>query len=458
MARTSCRRIAAADTVAAADAPTRRTVRCVGRRRLGQRPQVKSQAMISAPWFGFGVSIGIGLLIGLERERSKGIGPGRRPAGIRTFTLASLLGAVAMRLGGEAFLALAEAGVMSLTALSYARNRGDDPGLTTEIGLLVMPLLGGLAMSDTSLAAGLGAAVAVIFAAKVPLHGFVTQILTGAEATDGLVFAVATLIIWPQLPDRYLGPLQAFNPHSIWFLVILIMAIGACGHAATRVLGVRFGLPIAGLASGFVSSTATIGSMAGRAARDPASMRAAVAAASFSTVATFIQLALLLAAISRSTFWLMAPALAAGAIGAALYGLAFALRAVTPDAISGAEPGRAFSVGTALGLAAMMALMLFVSAALRYRLGEAGVMIGTIVAGFVDTHSPAISIASLVASMKMTPQDAVLPILAAMTSNAAAKIALAIGAGSRAFALRITPGIVVPIAVAWAMAVLRAFG
>jgi uncharacterized membrane protein (DUF4010 family) len=187
-------------------------------------------------------------------------------------------------------------------------------------------------------------------------------------------------------------------------------------------------------------------------------MRAAVAAAAFSTVATFIQLALLLAAISRSTFWLVAPALAAGAIGAALYGLAFALRAVTPDGISGAEPGRAFSVGTALGLAAMMAVMLFVSAALRYRLGEAGVMVGTIVAGFVDTHSPAISIASLVASAKMTPQDAVLPILAAMTSNAAAKIALAIGAGSRAFALRITPGIVAPIAVAWAIAVLRAFG
>ena len=321
--------------------------------------------MISAPWFGLGVSLGIGLLIGLERERSKGVGSGRRPAGIRTFTLASLLGAVAMHLGGEAFLALVTAGVMILTALAYVRDRSDDPGLTTEIGLLVTPLLGGLAMSDTSLAAGLGAAVAVIFAAKAPLHGFITRILTGAEVTDGLVFAVATLIIWPQLPDRYLGPLQALNPHSIWFLVILIMAIGACGHAATRALGVRFGLPIAGLASGFVSSTATIGSMAGRATRDPASMRAAVAGAAFSTVATFIQLALLLATISRSTLLLMAPALVAGAIVAALYGLGFALRAVTPDGISAAEPGRAFSVGTALGLAAMMAAMLVVSAALQ---------------------------------------------------------------------------------------------
>ena len=190
---------------------------------------------------------------------------------------------------------------MVLTALSYIRGHDEDPGLTTEIGLITTPLLGGLAMSDTLLASGLGVAVAVVFAAKTPLHGFVRRTLTAAEVTDGLVFAVATLLIWPQLPDRYLGPLQSLNPHSIWLLVILVLALGASGHVATRVLGARFGLPIAGLASGFVSSTATIGAMAGRAAKDPASMSAAVAAAAFSTVATFIQLALLLLTITRST-------------------------------------------------------------------------------------------------------------------------------------------------------------
>ena len=151
-----------------------------------------------------------------------------------------------------------------------------------------------------------------------------------------------------------LGPLQALNPHSIWFLVILVMALGAFGHVATRALGARFGLPIAGLASGFVSSTATIGAMAGRAAKEPASMTAAVAGAAFSTVATFVQLALLLLTITRPTLVLMAPALGAGACVAALYGLAFALRAVTVEGTADAKPGRAFSVGAALGLAAMM--------------------------------------------------------------------------------------------------------
>ncbi len=413
--------------------------------------------MLEASWLGFGVALGVGLLIGLERERSKGAGSARRPAGIRTFTITSLLGAIAAYLGDIPLLAIVTAGVTLLTALSYLRGHDDDPGLTTEIGLIATPLLGGLAMSDTGLAAGLGAAVAVIFAVKAPLHGFVMRVLTGAEVTDGLVFAVATLVVWPQLPDRYLGPLQALNPHSIWFLVILVMALGGCGHVATRALGARFGLPIAGLAAGFVSSTATIGSMAGRAAKDPASMRAAVAGAVFSSVATFVQLGLLLVTVSRSTLILMAPALAAGALISTLYGLVFALRAVTPKGVADSEPGRAFSVGTALGLAAMMAVMLVIAAALRNWLGETGVAVGAVVAGFLDAHAAAISVASLVAAAKTTPQEAILPILVAMTSNAVAKVAMAIGAGSRGFALRVAPGLIVPIASAWAVAMPTAF-
>jgi uncharacterized membrane protein (DUF4010 family) len=305
-------------------------------------------------------------------------------------------------------------------------------------------------MSDTALAASLGVAVAVIFAAKAPLHNFVKGVLSQPEVTDGLVFAVATLVIWPQLPDRFLGPLQALNPHSIWLLVILVLALGACGHVATRALGPRFGLPIAGLASGFVSSTATIGSMAGRATKEPASMRAAVAGAALSTVATFVQMALVLLTISQPTLVLLAPALAAGGLAAGIYGLAFAVRALRSNDVAAPEPGRAFSVGTALGLAAMMAVMLVIAAALKQWLGEAGVAVGATVAGFVDTHSAAISVASLAAAAKLTPQEAVVPILAAMTSNAIAKIAMAVGAGQRGFALRVVPGIVLSIAAAWA--------
>ena len=401
-------------------------------------------------WFDFAVAIALGLLIGLERERSKGEGPRRRPAGIRTFALASLLGALAIHVGGVTLLAAALAIIGLLAGLAYYCSHDDDPGLTTDFGLLIAPLLGGLAMSDSGLASGLGAAVAVIFAAKAALHGFVKGTLTSEELSDGLVFVIATLIVWPQLPDRYLGPLQALNPSTLWLLVVLVLAIGACGHVATRALGARYGLPIAGLASGFVSSTATIGSMAGRAVHEPTSTKAAVAGATLSTVATFVQLALLLFAVSPPTLDVMAPALAAGGFSAAVYGLFFtALAFNSTDALRHEFAGGAFSIKTAFALSATMAIMLVAAAVLKEWLGEAGILVGAAFAGLVDAHSAAISVASLVASGKLTPQDAVLPILAGMTCNAVAKGVMAIGAGSWSFVLRIVPGLLLSMSAAW---------
>ena len=105
--------------------------------------------MLPPPWINFTVALAIGLLIGVERERTKGEGPLRRAAGIRTFALASLLGAVAMHVGGVPVLALALAATLLLTALSYLRGSREDPGLTTEIALVLTPLLGALAMADT---------------------------------------------------------------------------------------------------------------------------------------------------------------------------------------------------------------------------------------------------------------------------------------------------------------------
>jgi len=95
----------------------------------------------------FTAALGIGLLVGAERERRKGGGPSRAPAGIRTFTVASLAGAISVAVGGAVMLAVTVAGVAALTAIAYLRSRGDDPGLTTEIALILTALLGGLAIS-----------------------------------------------------------------------------------------------------------------------------------------------------------------------------------------------------------------------------------------------------------------------------------------------------------------------
>jgi len=396
------------------------------------------------------VALGIGLLIGAERERRKGEGPSRSPAGIRTFTVASFAGAISFIVGGEVLFAIATAGIILLTGVGYWRGQQDDPGLTTEIALIVTTLLGGLSMQNPALAAGLAVTVACVLAARLPLHRFVRFAITEDELKDALIFAGATLVVLPLVPDRPMGPYGALNPHSIWVLVILVMAIGAAGHLAVRVLGPRVGLPIAGLASGFISSTATIAAMGARAAKTTDALTAAVAAAVLSTIATIVQMALVLGVTSIPTLRMLSIPLIFAGLAAVVYGGASMARALRSKTESETQSGRAFSLTTALIFALTLSGVLVASAALREWFGEAGVILAAALAGLIDTHSAAISVASLVASEKMSAVDAVFPILAGLSTNTASKMIVAGISGGRSFALRVIPGLVIVVLAAWA--------
>ncbi len=397
-----------------------------------------------------GVALGIGLLVGLERERRKGEGPKRGAAGLRTFAVASLAGAVGFIVGGAALLALVTAGVIAFSAISYLRTSRDDPGLTSEVALVLTVMLGGLAIQWPGLAAGLGVALTVLLAARSKLHAFVRTVLTEGEVRDGLIFASATLVMLPLLPDRPIGPYGVFNPRAIWIIVILVMAIGAAGHVAIRLLGAKAGLPIAGLASGFVSSTATIGSMGARATRTPALLGLAVAGGVLSTVATVGQMFAVLAAVSIPVLKAMIVPLICGGIAAVAYAVAFTIRSARETADAELKPGRAFSPLAALLLAAVLSGVLLLSAALQDAFGEPGLVIGAAVAGFADTHSPAVAVATVAASGKIDPTATVLPILAAMSTNTLSKAVVAWMSGGRAYALRLIPGLLVVIAAVWA--------
>ena len=403
---------------------------------------------------GFLVALGVGLLIGIDRERKKGEGPTRHAAGLRTFTLAALLGAVAIVAGGEVLLAAVALGVVAFAGLSYWRARDSDPGLTTETALVLTTLLGGLAIREPAFAAGLGVVAAVLLAARSALHRFVLSVLTDDELRSLLIFAGATLVVLPLLPDHPIGPYGALNLRTIWIVVILVMAVSALGYVAVRLVGARFGLPLAGLASGFISSSATIGAMGARAQKEPELLKPAVAGAVLSSVATIVQLAILIAATSLETlraFWL--PLVLSGA-AAILYGGAFTLWALRHKAEDHEAPGSAFSLRTALAFAVVLAVVLLAAAAAQDWFGEAGVLVAASVAGFADTHSAAISVAALVEDKRITAPLSVIPILAALTTNTITKAIFAIVGGGRTFALYVIPGLILMAAAAWAGAVI----
>lgn len=398
---------------------------------------------------GLAAALGIGLLIGIERERRKGEGPARAAAGLRTFTLTSLLGALAMLLGGGSTLAVLAAVVGVLAIVSYRRSREDDPGLTTEIALVLTFMLGALAMHDARLAIGIGVLVAIALAARSQLHRFVVRVLSEQEVHDGLLLAAAALVILPLVPDRTVDPLGAINPRTLWTLAVLMMAINACGHIALRAAGPALGLTFAGFASGFVSSTATIAAMGAEARRDPALRAGAVSGAVLSSLATVVYLAVLLAATSPAVLRAMALPLLAAGVAAAAYGLLIALRSVRTRDGDTPPPGRPFNPRLAMLFAATMGVLLLITAFLTDRYGASGAGLAAALAGFADAHSAAAAVASLQAGGRITAEQAVLPILAGFTTNASSKLIVAVTTGDRAFALQVVPGVLLSVGAAW---------
>ena len=209
------------------------------------------------------------LLVGLERERRKGRGPGRAAAGVRSFTLAALLGALAqglsVALGQPGLVLLGGAMVGGLATVAYWRSAERDPGLTTELALCATYLVGLLCLTQPAWGAGAGAGLALLLAARGRLHHFATRVLTEQELHDALLLAALALLALPLVPGGPQAALGGVDLRRLAGLVLLILLLQAAGHIALRSLGARAGLPLAGFFSGFVSSTATIASMGARA-------------------------------------------------------------------------------------------------------------------------------------------------------------------------------------------------
>ncbi len=399
-------------------------------------------------WLNLAVALGIGLLIGAERERSKGVGPDIVLAGIRTFTIASLLGAVSTVVSFW-LLVVSVMCVTVFAALAYVARVKDHPGLTTEMTLVFTVILGGLAMSMPSLAASLAVTAAILLAAKEPIHGFVRGAVTKDELNDFLILAAATLIVLPLVPNEFIGPFSAINPRNLWLIVILVMFISALGHLALRLLGGRIGLPLVGLVSGFISSIATVGAMGERAKETPALIGSAVAGAVFSCLSTILQLTLLLAAIHPPTLKAMVAPLIFGGVSVTLYGLAVTLSCFHKNCPEVSQLSRSFSVKTALILAAVIAVVLTASSALNAWFGQAGLVFASGVAGLADVHASTISVASLAAAGNLSVTNAVIPILVAFSINAISKAVAAVVSGGRAFSGQLIPALIIQVSATW---------
>ena len=371
------------------------------------------------PW---AAALGVGLLIGIERERKQ---PPESPAGLRSFVLAALTGSTAGVLGPVA-LGVVLAAFALLTFAGYLQTRQTDPGLTTEFALLLTVLIGALAQQSPGWAAGLGVVVAGILAAKTMLHGFVRNVLSNQELESGLLLAAAALVVLPLLPDQRIAWLAGLNLHTLWLLAVLVMAIQSVGHVAVRAFGSQRGLALSGLAGGFVSSTATIASMAQRARQHDVMRADCLRAALLSNVATVVELSVLVALIEPALLPGLLPAVGLYGVGALLaVGATWRGARRSPESLAPPDEAEAvrrpFQPLQALLFAALLAGVLLAAQGARTLLGDDAALATTGLAGFADAHAAAASAAQMAVNGVFSSWQALLAIGMALTTNAVSK-------------------------------------
>lgn len=385
-------------------------------------------------------ALGCGLLVGVERERRKGQGPGRSFAGLRTFALTSVVGAAAALIAVPGLVLIGAVLVAALALVAAWRDRSEDPGVTTEIALLLTYLIGVLCVRSLPLAAALAVGLTALLAARERLHWWARQWLTPGEVRDGIVLAALVLMALPLVPDRPLWG-EVLNPHVLLQLLALLLGVQALAHLSRRLLRARDAVALSALASGFVSSTATIATL-GLAARErPADVRLLAGGGLLSCVSTQLQLLLVAAAVQPAWLGVLwASALSAGALALLWGGWMVRATAANPAAAApGKDPDRMFSLWGAAGVAALLGGVQVLVHGMEQWLGSTGLLLGAALAALADLHA---SLAAVFASdVPRSGGMAAGAVMLALTVHAASKSVTAGIAGGWRYLLALAPGL-----------------
>jgi uncharacterized membrane protein (DUF4010 family) len=309
-------------------------------------------------------------------------------------------------------------------------------------------LLGAQAQHRPGEAVALTVIVTALLALREPLHRHVRDVLSEQELRNGLIFAIAALVILPLLPDRTIDPFGLFNPFALWRIAVVMMGLSAAGHAAARMIGPRYGLAVVGFASGFVSSSATIASMAARAQAAPALTIAAASGAIASTLASLAYLAALVAAANIKLLVPLAAPLCSAAAATLVYAAILSRRG-SRDPLQSAVEGEAFSFRAILIFALFLGLFSFLESFALGRFGAAGIFASAVVTGAVDVHAAATAIATVVTAGKASLASGHQAILLALTANMLVKMPLSFVTGTREFGVRVSAGLALLIVGLW---------
>jgi uncharacterized membrane protein (DUF4010 family) len=333
------------------------------------------------------VSLGIGLLVGIEREWSN------KELGARTFALTALLGA-AGTLFGPAMAVASFVGVLLIVLAANARSLLIDRSLeaTTSTALLVIFVLGALAGQGhlfTPVAAAI--LMTMLLAWKGELRRFAGG-LKPEEIRSAVLLGLIGLVVYPVLPDRFVDRWNLINPREAWISVIIIAGIGFANYVLLKMYGAR-GVYLSGFLGGFVNSSAAALELAGPVG-EGLGPGIALSALLLTIVAMFVRNLLILAILSPSAVFAASGPLLAMSIVALVF-----VRMASKHDVAGAmnlHLELPVSLRRVLSFAALFLMIQILSTFGQRYLGKIGFLGISVLGGLVSSASTSAAAANLV--------------------------------------------------------------
>ena len=364
-----------------------------------------------------GISLLLGLLVGLQRERAESaIG------GIRTFPLIAAFGTLngwlAVEHGGwivaAGFIALA--GLLVMSNYMLARGGDRDAGQTSEVAALLLYGIGAyVVVGDPAVAVALGGVIAVLLHFKDPLHAFARRI-GEQDVTAIMQFVLVSLVILPVLPDRNYGPYDVLNPFQTWLMVVLIVGISLVGYLAYKLFGAKEGAVLGGVIGGLVSSTATTVSFARRAAASPRSAGLAALVIMIASGVVYVRVITEVSVVAPGHFREIVPPLAVMFLACATIAAALYLMSRNHSAAM-AQHGNPADLRMAMMFAALYAIVSFAVAATKAEFGVQALYPVAVLSGLTDMDAITLSTSQMVNHGRLEPTTAWRLILVASLSN-----------------------------------------
>lgn len=389
-----------------------------------------------------GLALGVGLIVGVERGwRQRDEREGGRTAGVRTFALIGFLGGLSGAISLVAGTPLPWIACLVLLTVVFALfslREGiaeADFSVTSVVAAMSVFVLGVLAIqADMRLAAAGGVVTAALLASREHLHRAVAR-LNWLELRSALLLLAMTAVVLPLLPDRPIDPLGALNPSELWLLMILTGGVSYAGYAALKIAGPDKGPPLAGLAGGLASSTATTLAMS-RLSRRIEDANGLAAGVSFAAMVSVLRATGLALIVQPGLAPLMVPPAVAAAL---VLGAGGALGLARRSAVDPAREdlGVPFELRTVFAFGALLAVVTLAGAWIAREAGTAGAYLFAAVSGIVDVDAITLSMARSV-DLGAPSSVAAAAILIALASNAVQRVIFSWAFGSKAFALRFT--------------------